>query len=240
MVNRPGAHLRDDSSGFAGDERCDGGGCDRRLPPALGKHRRVDGLPAEATPGDLLVDVGRVAGETQMELAAVSQDRRRTIETPLDLGDLVGVGHPSEVPPLGRRSRPGSEHELVRETEDPERADEQSAEIEPAHVLDRRSAGLHEVSLMIDEPDLQHDVADRAPPESVETTPSAGQRTSDRSAARIGSVDELTIVRERRVEFGDRGAGPDPHDHLVGLEVDHTRWRLHPGLGSNITRRNVS
>ena len=83
-------------------------------------------------------------------------------------------------PPLARpaRGRVRSDH-LGEQRERAERADEQPAEVVAGDVLDRRSARLHHRAVGRDGRDLQHRVADRAPPEAAYAAAADGEHAAD-------------------------------------------------------------
>ena len=104
-------------------------------------------------------------------------------------------------------------------------ADQQPAQIEPADVLHRRPAGLHDLAAVGDVAGLQQHVANGPVAQSADAAAPDRQRTADRAAGRQG--DALPDLGQRSIDVVDRRACAAAHGHLVGLDPLDARRRSH-------------
>jgi hypothetical protein len=147
----------------------------RDRPAAARRQRRWRVAGHEPVRGGLLGDIVGMTAEQDPCEVAVPQDRHRPIQR---AQQGVGTGGRGE-PLLVRGDRAGPQDHVAEEAEGAPRPDEQAAQVEPTHVLDRGPAGLHDLAGGADVPRLQHGVAHRPVAEPAHAAAPDGERTAD-------------------------------------------------------------
>ena len=192
-------------------------GADRRATSA--PHRRVG---RRADPAALGVDVGRDPLEQHVRRPAVPRDARRPVQR---APRREGIGRGRE-PLRGRRSRLAAQRDLHEHADGAERSDQQAGQVEPAHVLHRGPAGLHDAAVGGHEAHLEHAVAERSETEPSMTRQSrwrarppmvaAGSRGSSAHSCPAAPRTSASSAHGRARADGHREVGGVVDDHAVG------------------------
>ncbi len=135
---------------------------ERVTPTGRDRRRPVDLDEAPIHAPQFGIDIGRVALEQDPGRGPVPQDRNRRQER-RPHRERIGPGGSEPAGHHGTRSR--AQHHLGEDADRPERADEDTAEVEASHVLHHRSAGLHQPAFGRYIARLEQRVAHGAPPQ---------------------------------------------------------------------------
>ena len=181
------------------------GGTDHR-PPGRQRRRPVDRwLRAQQRPAWSATSRASPSSSTHVR-RAVPQHRDRSVEA----GERARTDRSVAGEPAARSDARGRVRRITspRNPSVPREPTSSRQQVEPADVLHRRPARLHDLAGGRDVARLQQHVADGPVAEAADPAAADGQRTADRAAGRQRHA--LAVRRQRGVELGDRRAGAAP------------------------------
>ena len=216
-----------------GSPRQPSGATDQRSPAGSRRPARPPRAAEQRAPGRRR---RRVAVEQHPGRGAVPQHRRRPVSRVRAQRERDRPAPRTTATPAGRAGVRSTTSPMTAERA--ERADEQPAQVEAAHVLHRRTAGLHQRAVGGDVADLEHSVAHRSPP--------GGGSRCGRPRARRRRSRPATSRRARRTGRAPASAAsssatvvpaPHPDGHLGRLVGDDPRRRAAPRAPPGATAR---
>ena len=145
------------------------------------RRRSVDRREARLSRPRRATSAGCPSSSTHARRAVPQHRRPGGATTTNSVDRVVGLGdEPLRV--LGDRA--GAQDDVAEEAERAPRPDQQAAHVEPADVLDRRSAGLHDLPVGADVAGLQQRVAHRPVAQPADAAATDRQRATDGAARR--------------------------------------------------------